>query len=90
MEKKATELETLTPITSGAAVHTDGDHQCIVPYFPVKEGQDVCGSNLFAARGDGTFERVAGTGSVHGPAQVATPEYRESWERTFNSKGGEA
>jgi hypothetical protein len=39
-------------------------------------------------RGDGTFEIVASY--VHGPAQVATADYRDGWERTFNAPGGSA
>ncbi len=47
-------------------------------------------------RGDGTFEV---TGSyAHGappsspskPAQVATDDYRDGWERTFSARGGQA
>lgn len=83
--------ETLTPVQDGIAVHEDGDHRCIVQYASVPEGHDLRTVDAWLPRGDGSYERLNKTaGSIHGPAQVATSEYRESWERTFNSKGGVA
>ena len=40
---------------------------------------------LFDVHVEHTLEAPAMRGS-HGPAQVATPTYRESWERTFGAR----
>ena len=43
------------------------------------------------ARGDGTHEIVDSYVRPGGkPAQVATEEYRNGWQRTFSSRGGSA
>jgi hypothetical protein len=97
MTEEKKKIETLTPVMmspdgDGVAVHRDGDHTCVVPFVPVPEGMAMNGCNVFAPGEDGSYERIEmGQGPTHGPAQVATKEYRESWERTFgkiNSTGG--
>jgi hypothetical protein len=77
----------------GKLVHHDGDHHCVSDYRYAREGQNMAGYDVILLRKDGTFEQIQ-TGAVphgtssHGPAQVATPAYRDSWERTFGSNGG--
>jgi hypothetical protein len=64
------ETETLRPLPGGVALHRHGEHACLVPYTPVREGEDLRGKPVFMARGDGAYERFdAGGGVVHGPTQ---------------------
>ena len=79
--------ETITPISPSLAVHRDGDHECVVGYEGVQQGEDLRGKAIWSRRQDGTYEHVMG-GPLHGPAQVASPAYRESWERTFGRSTG--
>jgi hypothetical protein len=61
----------------------------------VKEGVPiVAGAELVKVRpaGDGTYDVTSIYGgsseeSSNGPAQVATDEYRDGWDRVFGSKG---
>lgn len=85
--------ETLTPVSEHIAVHRDGEHECFMQYEPMKDGDDLRTHHTFKARGDGTYERYDPSGgSIHGPAQVATPAYRNGWDATFgvNATGGQA
>lgn len=78
----------------GTIVHRDGDHQCVGDYVYAREGQNLAGRTVVMLRKDGTYEHVPTgapahpTHGSHGPAQVATPAYRDSWERTFGARGG--
>jgi hypothetical protein len=40
---------------------------------------------LFDVKVEHVVESPAAKAAHHGPAQVATPEYRESWERVFGA-----
>jgi hypothetical protein len=44
---------------------------------------------LFDVKVEHVVEGPADKGGHAGPAQVATPEYRESWERTFGARSRE-
>ena len=44
---------------------------------------------LYDVKVEHVVEGPAGKGAHVGPAQVATPEYRESWERVFGGGGKE-
>ena len=44
---------------------------------------------LFDVKVEHVVEAPAGKGAHAGPAQVATPEYREAWERVFGARGKE-
>ncbi len=51
--------------------------------YDVKVEYEVPGGR----QGDGQSD-PARSGAAQGPAQVATRAYRDSWERTFGSRGG--
>ena len=78
----------------GVAVHTDGDHVCFGEYGRPKQGQNLAGLKLITIdEQKGEYQAVDTGGGAKlcaggGPAQVATEEYRESWERTFGARGG--
>lgn len=55
---------------------------------PMVEGQEYITASK-VPRADGSYE-VTGSYTHKGPAQVATPNYRDGWDRTFNSPGGSA
>lgn len=95
MSKDDSDSETLKPLVGdengGLALHQDGEHTCITPFQAAHNGQPIDVTRAFVPRGDGRFERLDRSGgSLHGPAQVATEAYRESWNRTFLSRGGDA
>lgn len=88
---------TLKPKTSiehngvrfGVAEHQDGEHVCHVPYRTMREGENIAGQNVAIVDKDGSFEMLTpGTRPCGGPAQVATEEFRNGWERTFGTRGG--
>ena len=88
---------TLKPKTSffadgrryGIAEHQDGDHTCHVPYRTAREGENIAGQNMAIVKEDGTYEMLMpGTKPCDGPAQVATAQYRNGWERAFGARGG--
>lgn len=74
----------ITVASSTHVLHEDGDHQCLVPYSPVREGEDLRGKSVWSRQEDGTYEPFD-VGALHGPAQVASPAYREGWDATFGS-----
>jgi hypothetical protein len=58
---------------------------------PLREGEDLRGSHLVEIdnrTADGEGYRVARTvyDGRTGPAQVATPSYREGWDRVFSKE----
>ena len=89
---------TLKPISSverdgrhyGVAEHQDGDHACHLPYYTMKEGENLAGRNIaIVDQRDGSFEMlIPGTRPCGGPAQVATEAFRNGWEATFGARGG--
>jgi hypothetical protein len=66
-------LEQGRPIAPGAQVVQLTPRDASPHLFDVKVEYEVEG------------KASAGTTPLHGPAQVATPAYRESWERTFGA-----
>lgn len=97
-EKNGTGTIELKPTdkTGGTIVHTDGGHTCEGAYAIPRPGQNLVGLKLAVVRHEeGTYEtldvRTGETGAKvcsGGPAQVATPAYRDHWEQTFGSRGG--
>lgn len=93
-EKNGTGTIDLTPLgpDGGIAMHTDEDHVCVGEFRRAKPGQNLAGLHTVAIGKDGTYEPIdTGAGKRFcdgGPAQVATPAYRDNWEATFGSRGG--
>lgn len=82
-------LVPLAPIPGGALClrHTS-DHQIMIgPMICSQEGASMPDEAHVVEKGeDGVFRVGPTVGQLKtnsGPAQVATPEYRTSWERTF-------
>jgi hypothetical protein len=89
---------TIKPISSverdgrhyGVAEHQDGDHACHLPYYTMKEGENLAGQNAVIVGKDGSFEMLTPGARLcaGGPAQVATEAFRNGWEATFGARGG--
>lgn len=75
----------------------DGDGQqwlgsgTLTPLSELEEGRSTFGEVVtLESHGDGTYNVVASCtspfGKTKGPAQIATKEYREGWDRIFSKE----
>jgi hypothetical protein len=82
----------IEPLSDGGAVcfvHTKDHRISVGELHPIRSGVPVPDEARFVECKDGRWtihESVAEFKGGHGPTQVATDGYRESWERTFGKQ----
>lgn len=83
--------ETFTPIVGcrhgGLGVHDYGDRQAVERYQLARDGEDLRGQSVWVPKGGGREHVKLDLGGGSGPAQVASPKYRDGWEQTFGKRG---